>query len=440
MKSRRFLVFVLFLSMFFLSQNAFSQLPSDSGYDKYTQTLREGSYIQEKYGLLESIGNIPVVPLALGKNGIEKALIVIEKKHIDKKVKFYWDKLHEWGIYPTGQQLHDRPSLGYQVLVDKHDLIKNPGLFEQAGFKAWTSMNLWQYQEQAGRLNVDDIARTGIYINQLFKYEKRTREDFFGVGNKTSRGQSNTYKLEAMNFDTRWGRDFKLPCGVLNLEGEFLYRDVRIFGGKDGAKHNIRERFRESSLAGVTGGDYYGVGFNLKHDDRDDSDDPHHGGYRKFSMLYHEGINGAQFEFIKYRFEAAQFFPVWNTGNVFTFRFAAETNDKINHGTLPFFEMARLGGFNSLRGYQYNRFFDNSSIWTSFEYRYNIWTFKQYKLDLAPFLDVGSVFGESDELARARFSYGGALRFRSKNVVKIDLEMGRSSEGTQFYIKYAVPF
>ena len=443
------LLVLLTLCLPFYFRNAFAQQSQQAadnpGYDKYTRDLRKGSYTKEKDSFLERAGNMPAVPLELTKKGIEKALIYIEKTHLNDKVQYVWGKIHDWGFHPTGQQLHDRPQVGYNILWDRSKLINASPYVEHAGFTAWNGLNYWGYKEAAGKINLDNIYKTGLYANQEFRYEDRKREDFFGVGHNTSRGDSYTYRLEAMNYQTRWGRLFHLPwnLGRFNVEGEYRFRDVRISGGRNGANHNIRDFFKnDAALAGINGGEYNTIGLNLMHDDRNDVEDPHWGGYRKFTVLWNKGVNGADFDFIKYQIDVAQFFPVFKTGNVIGVRYFGEFNNKEDGGTLPFFEMARLGGWSSLRGFLYNRFFDNNSMFMSFEYRYNVWTFKRFKVDLVPFLDIGSVFGESGdfELSNTRFSYGGAGRFMIRDRVNIDLEIGHSDEGTEFYVKYKAPF
>ncbi|MBI4971611.1 MAG: BamA/TamA family outer membrane protein [Candidatus Omnitrophica bacterium] len=422
----------------------YSSAQDASSYDKYTELLHKGSYTKEKDTFVEKVGNAPAVPLELTKAGIEKVLIWVEKTHLNDKVSYAWGKIHEWGFHPTGQQLYDKPQNGYNILWDRSKLIKASPIVENAGFTAWNGLNEYGYYDAAGKLNADNILNTGLYANQLFKYENREREPFYGVGHDTSRGVSYTYKLQAMNYETRWGKEFKFPgfFGKLNVEGQYDFRRVHISGGRDGAKHNIENRFNESSLAGVHGGEYHIIGANIMHDDRNSVDDPTYGGYRKFTILYNQGLNGDQFEFVKYRFEAAQFFEILSNKNVVGIRFAGESNSRVGHKQIPFFEMARLGGWSSLRGYEYNRFFDNNSLWMSFEYRYNVWTFKRFKLDLVPFLDIGSVYGESGNFAMAdtRISYGGAARWKIRDRVNIDFEVGHGDEGTQFYVKYTTPY
>ncbi|GEM_PF-2865252 len=448
--TRLFLLALLFMfsanvgTLFAQSQADLSQV--NPGYNKYTKELKYGQYVKEKDNIVEQIGNLPAVPLEVTKKAIEKTLIYIEKTHLDDKVVYAWDKIHEWGFHPTGQQLHDRPLFGYNILWDRTKLIEASPYVEHAGFTAWSGWNQWGYYEDAGRFNLDNVLNTKIYATQLFKYETRSRENFFGVGHNTSRGNSFTYRLQAMNYETRIGRWFDVPfnLGRLNIEGEYRFRDTRVAGGRNGANANILNTFKDNSaLAGVLGGEYNTIGVNLMHDTRDDIEDPHRGGYRKFSFLYNSGVNGAPFDFLKYRFELAQFFPVFKTGNVFGIRFAGENNDQNGKGgKVPFFEMARLGNFNTLRGFEYNRFFDKNALWLSLEYRYNIWTFKQYKVDLVPTCDMGSVYGEGGdfEFSNTRFSYGGAARFKIRDRVNINFEISHSNEGTEYYLKYKAPF
>lgn len=434
--------FLLFLFIILIISSAAEAQPQDTGYDPYTEKLRTGSYEKEKDRLAVRIANAPAVPLEITKKAIEKALIYIEKYHIDRKVKWVFDELHERGFYPTGDQLEDRPHTGVYLLWKKDKLIKASPYVEYAGFNAWTGVNTRGYNEHAGEVVLDNILKTGLYAKQLFKYENRPQEDFFGVGHQTSLGESFSYDLEGMHYLSRFGGKVGLPWGKLTAEGIYGFHDVKISNGQDDSKHAIQDFFKEPALAGVNGGDYHSIGVSVIHDDRDDEEIPHCGGYRKFTVLYNEGTDGSQFEFVKYKFEAAQFFPVFRKENIAAIRFAGETNDQRDGGSVPFFEMARLGGYKNLRGFQFNRFFDDSALWMSFEYRYNIWQYREFRVDMVPFLDIGSVFGESGdfELSNTRFSYGGAARVFISKKMKLDLEIAHSNEGTEVYIKYGAPF
>ena len=165
------LTVLLFPQTYSIAQDATS-------YDKYTELLHKGSYVKEKDTFLEKVGNLPAVPLEVTKAGVEKALIWIEKTHLNDKVTYAWGKIHEWGIHPTGQQMYDKPQPGYNILWDRSKLIQASPVVENAGFTAWNGYNYYGYYDAAGKLNADNILKTGIYANQLFRYQTECASHF----------------------------------------------------------------------------------------------------------------------------------------------------------------------------------------------------------------------------------------------------------------------
>ncbi|MFX9089342.1 BamA/TamA family outer membrane protein, partial [Acinetobacter baumannii] len=63
-------------------------------------------------------------------------------------------------------------------------------------------------------------------------------------------------------------------------------------------------------------------------------------------------------------------------------------------GTVPFFEQLFVGGTDSLRGYDNQRFWGNRSILSTLEYRYPV----QKSFSLAAFADYGSAWGGYGQL------------------------------------------
>ncbi len=430
---------ILFISIFLPSVSVFAQ---DLTYDRYTEDLRTGTYQKQKITLTERILSLPAYPLELTKYLADNVLNWVDKYHVEDKTIWLVKELTDKGIYLSGKASKHSGGLGGRVTVVKDDLIKLSPFVESAGFKAWTGLSSQLYNENAGQLVLKNILNTGVYANQTFLFESRPQEDFFGVGRRSSRANSFTYDYQRMLYDTKVGKEFDLIWGSLNVEAMYAFNDVKISNGQDTGKRDIQDFFIEQNLSGVNGGDYHTVGLEIVHDDRDNKGFPTRGGVRSASVYYNKGVDGADYEYMKYKFSAAQYFKVYKTDSVIGLKVGGEFNDKVANGTLPFFDMARLGGSETIRGYQYNRFFDNNALWMNMEYRYNIWKYRIFRLDMAPFLDLGSVFGEGDdfEISNSKLSYGSAFRFRVASKTFLNIEVAKSGEGTEFYFKTKTAF
>ena len=194
-------------------------------------------------------------------------------------------------------------------------------------------------------------------------------------------------------------------------------------------------------LEGRTGAKLAALGFSLERDDRDDPDNPKRGGYQRFKLGWYEGVDGDDFGYMKYRMDFAQYLPVgeyfdflyWDS--VLAVRLSGEMNNDINDDNIPFFDLARVGGGESVRAYQYNRFFDENNLFGSIEYRYNIWTMRQYKVDATVFFDAGWIFNESSdfEFDQIKEGYGLGLRLVLPSFT-MAFEGAHGDEGTEFYV------
>lgn len=102
-------------------------------------------------------------------------------------------------------------------------------------------------------------------------------------------------------------------------------------------------------------------------------------------------------------------------------------------GTVPFFEQLFVGGTDSLRGYDNQRFWGNRSVLSTVEYRYPI----QKSFSLAAFADYGGAWGgygklnNFDQTDKPEFhlGYGVGLGFRVTGLGSIRIDFARNQEG-----------
>ena len=119
----------------------------------------------------------------------------------------------------------------------------------------------------------------------------------------------------------------------------------------------------------------------------------------------------------------------------------------------PFWALSSIGGDSSevagvlpLRGYGASRFYDRNAICANLELRQRAYSFHTggsvVDLELAPFVDVAQVFGQSENLAFAQLHTVGGIGIRAiaRPTVVAYLDIGRGSEGTAVYTGINYPF
>ena len=102
-------------------------------------------------------------------------------------------------------------------------------------------------------------------------------------------------------------------------------------------------------------------------------------------------------------------------------------------GTVPFFEQLFVGGTDSLRGYDNQRFWGSKSLLTTLEYRYPI----QKSFSLAAFTDYGGAWDgygvlnnfQQSSTPNFKFGYGLGLGFKVQALGSIRIDFALNQEG-----------
>jgi len=154
---------------------------------------------------------------------------------------------------------------------------------------------------------------------------------------------------------------------------------------------------------------------------------------------YTQDLNSGRFRYGRYTATVHQYVPlaVFPPGRRLVMRARIEQVRPLFGGdAIPFYQLPRLGGQRSLRGFLSDRFQDDGSLLFTAEYRYPIWT-SRYPgwtgVDATFFVDTGQVFNALGEVAVNDFkvSVGGGLHLRNRRGLSARFEVARSVEGTQ---------
>ncbi len=450
-------ILIIFIFTFGFISNAQA---IEDGYDKFTGD--EDSETIEPKNTFENIIDSPALGVNLIQKVINKVAVWLETYHVSEKLIYIYDEITERGIYPLridiGERHGDPPGVefNYGIYPSRNEIathsvakplsVQYRKEFDISDFdigrmievNTWIQFGFQYYHDYGFQFKLDDILNSGNYLKSTFRYQDSHLEDFFGEGPNISIADGYSFSLEETSVSLALGREFSDQWCV-ELGG--IFSTIDVFEAKDNNNHK-RPISQFVNLDGRHGTDLLGLGLSIEHDTRDNEDDPKNGGYQRFKVGYYEGVNGDKYGYTKYRFDIAQYFPVgkylpflyWDSA--LAVRIAGEMNDDLNDDRIPFFDLARLGGGESIRGYQYNRFFDENSLFYSLEYRYNIWAIRDYKVDASVFLDGGWIFDEFSEVEMDKHKSGYGLGFRL--IVPrftLSIQGAHSDDGTEFYAK-----
>jgi len=192
------------------------------------------------------------------------------------------------------------------------------------------------------------------------------------------------------------------------------------------------------------GGRLTSVTLGLNDERRDNPSDPIRGFYSGISYEQAGGFLGGEEEFGKLTIDHRRYFPVGKKGQVVAVRLLGG----VSLGSPPLFESFSIGGANTLRGYDPDRWRGENMLLLNAEYRHPITD----KLKAVGFVDVGDAFGGAFRTIVPGFSVsaedhsfephvGAGVGLRvSTPLGPIRLDFGWGTEGNQAHFSFGHAF
>ena len=370
-----------------------------------------------------------------------------QKHHLDQKAQWMYEESIEHGITPSFG-IFNLGSIAVGAEIDVVRLLKYKEELPNVTVNGWIHYGQGLYFQTGSEFGLKHILDTGFRGSFLVNYEDRPSEHFYGLGNHSSDGDQSVFQMEQTTLEAKTGYDFS---PIYNNNLFFGFQNVNIGGGHDGKLGQIQGHptFTSEVVPGLHGDEMIYMGSDISRDTRDHRENSKVGSLERFAFSYREGLEDSNAKFFKYQLELAKYISLWSDRRVMAFRLYGENNNEISNGHVPFYQMARLGGFGdyphdskTLRGYDYNRFFDDSLIVANLEYRYNVWQYRAFKGDAVLFLDEGQVFHEMRKFKFNDFreSYGLGFRVSVADVTILSMEFAHGDEGSNVYVKSNSPF
>ncbi|MDD5226739.1 MAG: BamA/TamA family outer membrane protein [Candidatus Omnitrophica bacterium] len=385
-------------------------------------------------------------PFKLIKWPMDQGIIFTENHRLDKKTKWIYEESLKQGVKPLFgfTDLSALPFFGAELnlLTLARQKEKYPDLFATTTLLYCPSV----FFSVGSEIGAQKIAETGFHTKGVFNYDLQQKEPFYGIGPHTSRGDGSSYRMETTKVGARAGYEFS---PTLDLEGGFDYRKVNILNRAHDGKGDIRTIFPGQNIPGIGGDALLDYSLALGRDTRDSKDEATKGSYQKLLFQFTDSAKGSSASYFKYQIDAAKYFRLASPRRILVARLFAEHNQKIDHGDVPFYDMAKLGGAGAnirdsetARAFVYNRFYGESALLLNLEYRYTVMEYKEFKLKTAVFNDLGEVFGKIHQfrLADLRESYGVGFYLSYARNTLLNFSVAHGNEGTRFYVKNKLAF
>jgi len=270
------------------------------------------------------------------------------------------------------------------------------------------------------------------FVNFSTQHRNISEMPYYGPGPGSSKTGRSNYRLEDTNVELRPGiRVFKgLSAGLIGS-----YLAVNTGPGHATRYISTEEQVGPAAAPGLDRQTNFwrGGGF-VEYDWRDQTAYPTSGGKYSAQYVRYLDKNLGAYSFLRLDLDASQYIPLFNRTRVFALHGSSSLTTAGNGQHVPFYVQPTLGGSNTLRGYRFNRFYDDNSVMVNGEYRW----FCSPALDMAVFADAGKVFQRWEQwnLHNLESDVGFSVRFKGRaGRPAFSLDTGFSHEGFQIWFR-----
>lgn len=286
------------------------------------------------------------------------------------------------------------------------------------------------------------IGNNDLSIN-LLSHGPNNYSNFFGIGNNTKFRETDNgishfrNRYDYINGDVSlshtYGR-FKLKAG---LAGQFYNSSLSNNEQRFLAEYNL-----ENPDAFVFGTRWYsGITVGAKVDTRNNSLQPTNGVHWQATFNALQNLNVGKQRYADFNTDFSFYL---NPGQDSVFVIANRTGFGTNFGQPEYYQMMKLGGPQTLRGYHTWRFTGRTMAYNNFEVRLKVLDFNSYlfpgKLGVIGFHDIGRVWSPETSSSNWHNGYGGGIYFSPADLILLQGVVGFSKESTLTYISLGFRF
>jgi hypothetical protein len=250
---------------------------------------------------------------------------------------------------------------------------------------------------------------------------------YYGIGNSNNKNQYAVVNSHSLQIRERV---------LKNIRGHF-------FAGLEfDYNHLYRVSYDDSHMVqpwqhplGLFGSANVGAGIGVVYDNRKNVMNTRKGAFAEVAYLDYAKLLGSDFSFHTIQFDGRYFMKGFHENQVWAFQMTGA----MNIGSVPFNQLALMGGENIMRGYYLGRYRDKAMIAAQAEYRFLPFPFSK-RLGAAVFTAIGTVAPTLPEVnlqyIRPTVGMGGRyLIFRAKDIyVRLDVAFTREGSGYYFFI------
>lgn len=280
---------------------------------------------------------------------------------------------------------------------------------------------------------------SGFTSGYSIRYRSLTGEAFYGLGPESRPEDKTSYSEEDVLFEASLHKILNqffragLSVGVSNTS---------IFDGRNGVGPTITEIYYGTTLPGLKDKNrFQGTELSLRYNNTNDLAHPTKGRIGKVAAEFYSDIHNDNLSFWKTGLDLTQHIHLFNDRTL-VLRGAGEMTQALEGSDIPFYHMAEIGSYGTVRGFTRGRFRDNDFVIGTAEYRYPVWIPWAKIVDAVVFVDGGQVahdIFEDATFADWQIGYGGGFRFYNATTLIAKTEIAFSKESFRFYFTLNTP-
>jgi outer membrane protein assembly factor BamA len=251
---------------------------------------------------------------------------------------------------------------------------------------------------------------------------------FYGIGNQAPLGAEEFYTTRILEFFVAFEKRI-LEGLYLGGRYEFRYENT--------IQKEANKLLDQNKVLGSEGQRSSGIGVSVIYDTRDNIYQPAKGFYHQLSALTFPKALGSRYSFNRYRADLRHYVRLLPSHII-----AIQAQLTFTTGTIPFQQLAQIGGPDLMRGYFQGRYRDRHMMVYQAEYRLPIPFKFTNRFKVAGFASAGQVAEHPGNFSLNKFKYAGGvgLRYRfNEEGLNIRLDVG-VGQATYFYFAFNEAF
>ena len=345
------------------------------------------------------------------------------------------------GMFSMSAYVNDLIGVAYGVQA-----ISCPGAYHNYQFSAYFGSE--SFRNVTLHYENFTLSNSSLGIDVDIESSNEPRSRFYGLGPISTEEQETAYrqvKLKGiLDVYSLHMQNLRLGLGVSyhDYDAEESFADIVT----DEGIQFLQNSALSEGLIGFEGGSTVGVRFNAIYDHRDQEFSPSKGTFAKMTIS-RNSISDIETEDLPSSYygldlDMRQYFSGPSQKLVVLMRGALELKSESD---LPFYQLSSLGGINTSRAYDADRYLGQHSVFASAEMRYTFFTIPvlgyPMSIEMGAFLDVGQVFGgdfsAGDDL---NVDPGVSMRMINKPNVGVVLNYAYGSDGAYLSGGIGLPF